>query len=176
MFYDVCRDDAYLDRLRAHIAEKYGIRAAAITPAKRGYYGETWKLQTQDGVYFVKLDTLAHHQARFQNSLPVMDYLCGQEKNYIVDWDEVMHAPLERDAWVMCCRGWARELFNQTLRENNIDYQLRPERLAYYCYHMYFFYLGEFLACLPFRDMSGRIKDYLDNCWIRERVLFADTI
>ncbi len=65
-------------------------------------------------------------------------------RNYILDWDEVMYAPLERDAWVMGCYGWARELFQDTLKANKIPYQLRLERLAFYCYHMYFFILANF--------------------------------
>lgn len=139
MYCDIPRDREYIDSLKDFIAETYGIRATAVTPAKRGYYGETWK-------------------------------------HYIVDWDEVMYAPLERDVWVMCCHAWARELFDNTLREHGIAYQLRPERLAFYCYHMFFFYLDEFMECLPFWDMSERVQGYLEDGWIEERTLFADTI
>ena len=53
-------------------------------------------------------------------------FVCGN-RNYIFDWDEVMYAPLERDAWVMGCYDWARKLFNDTLRANGIPYQLRME-------------------------------------------------
>lgn len=104
------------------------------------------------------------------------NFFIGHGKHYIVDWDEVMYAPLERDAWVMCCHAWARELFDNTLREHGIAYQLRPERLAFYCYHMFFFYLDEFMECLPFWDMSERVQGYLEDGWIEERTLFADTI
>lgn len=72
------------------------------------------------------------------------NFCIANGRNYIFDRDEVMYAPLERDAWVMGCYDWARTMFNNTLRENGIAYKLRPERLAFYCYHMYFFYLGNF--------------------------------
>lgn len=97
-------------------------------------------------------------------------------KNFLVDWDEAMYAPLERDAWVMGCYPWARELFNNTLRRNNIPYELRLDRLGFYSYHMFFFYLNEFLSCLPFWNLYQRIEDYFENGWILERLQFADTL
>ena len=87
-----------------------------------------------------------------------------------------MYAPLERDAWVMGCYGWARELFAHTLASRGICCRLSKERLAYYCYHMFFFYLGEFLAVHPLCDMSGRVEEYLADGWIKSRVEFADTV
>lgn len=313
----VLRDEEYLARLKATIKTRYGITPIEITPAKRGYYGETWKLKGTAGCYFLKMDYLPYHQKKFQNSLAVIDYLCengidfvGQivkttdgklyapfetavmglfdwvegenvetdatkipeyqmlskiyaltkpgfdipvatfsddaavqffqqwetlkalpqtpanramlsvferfrddlfhcasrlsqfaqrcreskgplyltngdagvnffianGRNYIFDWDEVMYAPLERDAWVMGCYDWARKLFNNTLRENGIAYKLRPERLAFYCYHMYFFYLGGFLMVHPISDKSERAKDYFEDGWIKSRIAFADSI
>ena len=44
-----------------------------ITPAKRGYYGETWKVKGNAGCYFLKMDYLSYHQKKFQNSLAVID-------------------------------------------------------------------------------------------------------
>lgn len=87
-----------------------------------------------------------------------------------------MYAPLERDAWVMGCYDWARTLFNNTLRENGIAYKPRPERLAFYCYHMYFFYLGELMMVHPISDKSERAKDYFEDGWIKSRIAFADSI
>mgnify|MGYP000803017980 FL=1 len=43
------------------------------------------------------------------------NFFIGNGRNYILDWDEVMYAPLERDAWVMGCHDWARKLFNLSL-------------------------------------------------------------
>ena len=104
------------------------------------------------------------------------NFFVGNGRNYILDWDEVMYAPLERDAWVMGCYDWARRLFNDTLQANGIDDRLCPERLAFYCYHMFFFYLGEFLQVHPMQDKSQRIREYFEDGWILSRIRFADTI
>lgn len=76
----------------------------------------------------------------------------------------------------MGCYDWARKLFDDTLRENHIPYHLRPERLAFYCYHMYFYYLGEFLMVHPLCDKSERIVEYFEDGWIKSRITFADTL
>ncbi len=313
---NVVRGEKYIARLKKFIAHCYGVNVLKLVPVRRGYYGETWKLCSDSGVYFVKLDYFARHREKFRRSLSVVDYLCqngilfvgrivktrsqqlyccfdgaimamfiwidgknvetdetkiseyrmlaeiytltkpgldiptvqfsadaacsfyenwqqlqnslqtdadrailctlkrrekmishcasrlcrfavlcqegsgtlyfthgdaggnffiGKERNYILDWDEVAYASPERDAWVMCCRAWAKNLFEDTLKQYNICYRLRPERLAFYCYHMFFFYLGEMLADRLVRDMSGEIENYFDG-WIRERILFADGI
>ena len=319
MHNNIHRDSAYINCLADFIRDEYNINAIGITPAKRGYYGETWRLETADARYFVKLDYLPRHQGIFQNSLPVVEYLCdsgidfisrivktrgrklhsrfnsavlaifewidgenietddtktpeyqmlckiypltkygfnipaiefsdimairfyekwdrlknappnrvsgrvcsllehhsqkllhrashlahfaslcqndksgfyithgdaggnffagSNGKNYIVDWDEVMYAPPERDAWVMCCRGWARKLFNDTLRENNIPYELRPKRLAFHCYHMFFLYLGEFLEDFTSHGIIENIEEYFSaGYFIEERIQFADKL
>ncbi len=317
MHNEILRDREYITRLKDAIYEQYGVDATEITPAKRGYYGETWKVRENVGCYFLKMDYLPFHQKNYQRSLTVIDYLCecgidfvgkivktrknelyshfdtaimglfewvdgenvetdqtksaeyqmlcqiyaltkpglgiptasfsndaamrfyeqwealksapktdancavlsiferfqeeishcasrllqlaercqgdessfylthgdaggnffiGDGRNYIFDWDEAMYAPLERDAWVMGCYDWARKLFDDTLKENQIPYQLRLERLAFYCYHMYFFYLGEFMKVHPICDKSQRIQEYFEDGWIKSRIKFADTI
>lgn len=317
MYNNIKRDDKYIAQLRSMISSEYGIHADSIVPAARGYYGETWRLDTDGRSYFIKLDYMPRHKQLFSKSLPVVNYLCscgidfvsrvvpmlngrlstefngatlgifdwidgqnvetdatktpeyqllsriyplsrpgfdipcvdysdasarqcyalwdklkqspakgsdrlilellennaellerrairlgdmavhaqnagqklylthgdaggnfyvGSERNYILDWDEVMYAPLERDAWVMCCRDWARKLFEDTLHTAGISYQLRPEVLAFYCYHMFFFYLSEFLTDAQHFDLYKRIDEYFYNGWIKERVAYADTI
>jgi len=318
MLNHIERNSEYTNQLMGFIREKYHINTISITPAKRGYYGETWKLDAVNNSYFVKLDYFTRHQKLYRNSLAVVEYLCnngidfiskivktrddrlyssfnsavlgvfewidgknietddtktpeyqmlckiypltkqgfdiptaefsdntavrfyekwkklknaplkeansivdsllerhseklshcasrlshfasfcGKNKadfyithgdaggnffvsngrNYIVDWDEVMYAPLERDAWVMCCRNWARKLFNDTLRSNNIAYELRPERLAFYCYHMYFLYLGEFFDDFMVHGISASIEEYFEaDYFMAERIKFADMI
>lgn len=48
------------------------------------------------------------------------NFMQSSQDNYIIDWDEVMYAPIERDAWVMCNYEWARETFNSELFEVDI--------------------------------------------------------
>lgn len=317
MYQNPTRDKNYIDALKQCILDQYGINATTITEAKRGYYGETWKLETQDQSFFIKIDYLSRHQDKLKNSLPVINYLTkqgipfinkviltlnqelyihfngailavfqwiegknvetdetkaseyqmlsevyamklpkfniptlqfsdleaitffkqyqnlkenpkhasdfkvlailekhleylihcanrlkevanicqqdthdfylthgdaggnhivGKDRNYILDWDEVMYAPLERDAWVMCCKDFARDLFNQTLHQKHIAYKLKKERLAFFCYHMFFFYLNEFMYDQHAFDLSQRVKDYFEDCWITERIKYADTL
>lgn len=316
MHNGILRDKKYIHRLQEAIYDQYGITAADITPANRGYYGETWKVHA-DSDFFLKMDYLPFHQKKFQQSLSVIEYLCesgidfvgkiiktrhnklcsdfdtaviglfewidgknletdetksteyqmlcqiylltkpgleiptalfsndaairfyqqwemlktapktnanytvlstfehfkeeishcaarlshfaklcrqdknafylthgdaggnffiGNGQNYILDWDEAMYAPIERDAWVMGCYDWARKLFNDTLKASGIPYQLRPERLAFYCYHMYFFYLSEFLTVHPISNNNQKITEYFTEGWIKNRIKFADTI
>jgi Ser/Thr protein kinase RdoA (MazF antagonist) len=307
----------YLAWLKKELEKWYDLDITNIHQAARGFYGETWKVETADQAYFLKMDYLPFHQKRFQRSLPVIEYLsqhgidfagsvvktrdgalsgladgavfamfpwvegknvennetktpeyqllcelyqlpkpslelpretfsnaaavsfyehwdalkqtaktegdfavlslfqkfqealsrtaehleqigriCQKEetpfflthgdaggnffvsgdKQYIFDWDEVMYAPVERDAWVMGCFPWARKLFSDTLQKNGIHAELSLERLAYYSYHMFFFYLGEFLQAHPFEDKSERMEDYFENGWIKSRVAFADEV
>ena len=311
MYSNVSRNKTYTNRLIDFIWQEYKIKSINISPAKRGYYGETWRLNAIDRSYFIKLDYSPAHKVVYENSFPVMEHLCNygvdfiskivktsqgklcanfdkailgvfewidgnhienndtkileyqmlakvytvpvgnlaiphekftntsastyfdkwakietdskaldffeqnhtllehsatrlkyfaelcaknkshfyithgdaggnfimnDEKNYIIDWDEAMCTPPERDAWVMCCHDWARELFNKTLLQNNIDYVLRPERLAYYCYHMFFFYLNAIIdGCTP-AEMTTEIKERLLNGWIEERLGYADKL
>jgi Ser/Thr protein kinase RdoA (MazF antagonist) len=306
LYSDVQRSGKYVDQLSDHIRREYQISPVSLTPAKRGFYGETWRLDAADTSYFLKLVYTDAHKSVYERSFPVIQHLCDHgidfiskivqskdgelftrfdgavlgvfdwidgenietdatkipeyqmlakvytvpvdgtpilsedfsdrnadkffeqwnalndkqilslfEKNrakiehraarltqfanlcrddtagfvithgdaggnfivsgdryFIVDWDNPILAPPERDAWVMCCRDWARETFQNALRQNNIAYTLRPERLAYYCYDYFFFYLTAFL------DASAQvdpIEDYL-NHWIEESFAYADTI
>jgi Ser/Thr protein kinase RdoA (MazF antagonist) len=316
LYNTIPRDNVYIDRLKEFIQNEYLLEPLYITPAIRGYYGETWRLGTTDDSYFLKLDYFPRHKEKYKNSLPVVDYLCengidfiskviktaqgelcstfdsailavfewldgenietddtktpeyqmlnkiypltrqgfdipaiafssdmadrfyeqwnalkavpsseanaavlglleqhnemlsrcvsrlshfasqckndvshfyithgdaggnffvSNGRNYIVDWDEVMYAPPERDAWVMCCRDWARKLFNDTLEQNGIQYELRPERLGFYCYHMFFLYLGEFLEDFIIHGDRKGIDEYFAG-FIVERIRYADTI
>ena len=101
--------------------------------------------------------------------------LVTDEKYYIIDWDEVMYAPPERDAWVMSCREWAMNAFNDSLNQNGIDYKLRNERIAFYCYHMFFQYLNELLNDFFLSGQTKEIEEYFD-CWIEERIQYADSL
>lgn len=101
--------------------------------------------------------------------------LAGKAAYFIPDWDEVMYAPPERDAWVMCCHPWAVRLFNKALQENHVNDQLRPEFLAFYCYHMYFHYLNEFFKGFTRSDLLTELDEYF-NCWIVQRMDYAETI
>jgi len=73
-------------------------------------------------------------------------------------------------------RPWAMEAFHEALRQNGIGYTLRPERLAYYCYYMYFFYLNEILdAHFALGGLSDYLADYLGG-WMNDNRAYAETL
>jgi hypothetical protein len=101
------------------------------------------------------------------------------DKFYIVDWDDPVPAPPERDAWFsFFCWDWAADAFNEALRKNGIEYRINPERAAYYCYHSFFWYLTEYLDTyfeIGSRGggMSEKLGEYF-TCWIEEEIQNAD--
>jgi hypothetical protein len=304
------RDDNYINRLADFIRNEYGIAVKSITPAKRGFYGETWRMDSAENSYFIKIVYPTTHKVVYENSFPVIDHMnrhgidfiskivgtkqgklcvsfdnavlgvfdwidgenrqdentkireyqmlgkiytvpaeglniqrenfsdgsadsffsqrallptdasinelmsrhrvkiehraerlrwfserCQNDKSgffithgdaggnyiengdkcYIVDWDTPILAPPERDAWFCMSWDWAMDAFYNALRENGIDYILRPERLAYYCYHMFFFYLNAYLDRFLDTGETDGIEEYMSG-WIEESFIYADKI
>ena len=300
------RSDEYKSELLEFIKREYGVECSEITPARRGFYGETWRVNKASTSYFVKLD-YSPHQDKYERSFPVIERICDHgidfisrikkttdgrlstrfdgavlgmfdwidgeniqtnatkipeyqmlakvytvpahglsisreefsdisadkffeqwntledkqlqsllEKNraklehrasrlkhfaklcqgdtagffithgdaggnflvsgdkyFIVDWDEPLLAPPERDAWVMCSQGWARDAFHYALRQSNIVHSLRSERLAYYCYHYFFYYLTSYLDGYKPKKTVCEIEEYIDG-WMEGSMRYAD--
>ena len=308
MFSNVSRLDDYRNRLCEFIRVEYGVESVGIAPAKRGFYAETWRLDSENKSYFLKLD-YSPHQSIYESSFSVIEHLCvhgidfiskvvktkhgdlstrfdgavlgvfdwvdGEhietnetkipeynmlarvyqvpagnvriskedftskcvdkfyaqcdamdderiksllekrralfkhratklklfsekcrgdtsgfvithgdaggnlikdgERYFLVDWDDPILAPPDRDAWVMCNRDWARDAFHGALRQHGITYTLRPERLAYYCYHFFFFYLTAFLESYKLSEIVQELEDYIDG-WIQDSFRYVDSI
>jgi len=304
LYSNITRSDEYKCHLLEFIQAEYGISAISIAPAKRGFYGETWRIKTADKDYFIKLVYPAAHKPVYERSFPIIKHLCDNgidfisrivktendslftqfdgailgifvwidgeniqnektkvkeykmlakvytispcgiyiprenfsgsnadrffrqwntlnDKSYcllfeknrskiehraarlkhfsklcygdttqffithgdaggnviengnrysIVDWDNAIFAPMERDAWFCMSWDWAMTAFNNSIRKNGIDYSLRPERLAYYCYDFFFFYLNAYLDAHTQADI---IEEYIDG-WIEESFRYAD--
>jgi hypothetical protein len=99
---------------------------------------------------------------------------------FIVDWDDPMLAPPERDAWFYFSRSWAMDAFNKALRQNKIDYSLRLERLAYFGYHSFFWYLTKYLETYfdignQGAGVAGKLTEYFSG-WIEDVIQHADSI
>ena len=293
----------YIASLSDFIFNEYNLSAISITPAKRGFFGETWQLDTSDCKYFLKLVYVAAHQSIYERSFAVIEHLCrhgidfiskaikttdsrlftrfdgavlgmfewiegenretnatksyeyemlakvytvptygvqisvedfsgisadtffeqwkvtndtqvlslleknrtkleyraerlkhfsdlckndttnffithgdaggnfivSNGKHFIVDWDNSVLAPPERDAWEMGFQDWAQRLFQEKLRQNGINYNLRPERLAYYAYHVFFYCLTWFTRCSTAEEIEGFF-----NAYGSERIEYAD--
>ena len=298
------RSDEYKNRLLDYIRSEYGIEAISITPAKRGFYGETWRVDAANTSFFLKLVYPDVHKPVYERSFSIVQHLCGNginfisqvvktangrlftqfdgailgvfdwidgenvqndktkvqeyrmlakvysvspsgisipcedfsgnsavkffeqwnllqdkqlcslfEKNrakiehraarlkrfsalcrgdtthffithgdaggnviengdryFIVDWDNATLAPMERDAWFCMSWDWAMTAWGDALRENGINYTLRSERLAYYCYDFFFFYLNAYLDA---STQADTVEEYIDG-WIEESFRYAD--
>jgi hypothetical protein len=331
MYSDVKRSDAYIGNLSVFINTVYDLQITAIKEASRGFYGETWRIESGGNSYFVKLDYSSAHKKIYRNSFHVIDFLCengidfigkivktrtgnlyaeydgavlgvfewiegdniqddttkiheykmlskiytiapktinipcesltdhcaglfyrqweklerceksesagnilsvfndkreviarvadrlklfsdrcngdkppyyithgdaggnvivqkancGKDgiKHYIIDWDDPKLAPPERDAWFCLHWDWAVKAFNAAMAENGIAYTLRPERMAYYCYHSFFHYLTEYMEAYFDLGENGdrgkptyaEIYDYF-NCWINDEIAYADRL
>ena len=299
------RDELYTKNLRDFICEEYHLKEISLTPAQRGFYGETWKATSHSNAYFVKLIYFPEYQDIYERSFEVIDFLCSKgidfintivktvngnlfthfdgavlglfdwidgenietnetklweyqllakvytvpvnevnirkedfsgksadiffkqwkqtedqeilsfleknqeklkyrarrlkyfsdlcredtsdfyithgdaggnffvngDKHFLVDWDDVLFAPPERDAWVMGFCDWARCLFQKSLHQQGIQYVLRPERLAYYCYYMFFFWLTWLIKCSTLKE----IEDFFEG-YDEERIEYADKL
>lgn len=100
--------------------------------------------------------------------------LVNGDRAYIIDWDDPMLAPPERDAWNMvCCGEWAKDSFHKALRRHGFDYILRPERVAYYVYQSFFLYLTEHLDEFLQTGIVPDLEAYFSG-WVEERIAFAE--
>jgi hypothetical protein len=320
MYNKVIRDEAYKAQLIKFIEMNYPISIGNLVEAKRGYFGETWKADTEEESYFIKIDYCDAHKQIYIDSFAVIDYLCKngithiskilktksnelytsfndgvigvfifvegknteeypisklfkklapvykvpvenlgikkedydisyvdeyysnleklklyaadpniqelvcflEEKSSlielracrlklfanrckddynnfhithgdaggnsilkdddftIIDWDQPMLAPIERDAWFFICKDENMKTINQILRSNKIEYKLQNDRLAFYCYFSFFYYLHEHLSCLfDFnedvigKEIASNIKEYFVS-WISNQLNRAD--
>ncbi|MDD3242521.1 MAG: aminoglycoside phosphotransferase family protein [Eubacteriales bacterium] len=83
MFSQIERDDAYRQALCAQLRERYGLSEVCLTPAPRGWYGETWRVNSAQGSYFAKLISYPAKAAQFTRSLPVVRWMNDQGIDYI---------------------------------------------------------------------------------------------
>ena len=64
-----------LSGLLSFVSQQYGIEAIRITPAKRGFFGETWRIDSNDRSYFIKLVYSLAHQQKYERSFAVLQHL-----------------------------------------------------------------------------------------------------
>ena len=101
---------------------------------------------------------------------------------FIIDWDRPKLAPIERDLWFYMRLDSQLRQIDQVLAREGLPDRLSPQRLAYYAYHRYFFYLQEYLgayAALP--DQRDDVLDALENFfsrgyWVNEAMARADRL
>ena len=74
---------AYLDRLQGFLSNEYAFKVWEITAAPRGFFGETWKVRTDVGCFFVKIDRWKYHQESYRRSLNAVAYMTDQGISHI---------------------------------------------------------------------------------------------
>jgi hypothetical protein len=319
MYNRIARDNQYILDLKRFVETQYDLQVLNISFARRGFFGETWKIDAQSHAYFAKID-FSGHNLIYQNSLPVVEYLstmgvdfiskivktsdgklaasfrdgvfclfewvdgentedydikrlfeklaviykipgngiiiqkesfdtscidcfyrnlkklqlavdkaslaflqilterekminqradklsdfslmCKGDSSHfcithgdaggnviisggsfiIVDWDQPLLAPPERDAWFLMADAGNMRSIQSILDNNDINYQLRNERLAFYAYYSFFYYLQEYFTCF-FEAGEDVRNELLDNVaaffdgWIAKPIRAADGI
>ncbi|MDR1264249.1 MAG: aminoglycoside phosphotransferase family protein [Propionibacteriaceae bacterium] len=77
-------DAAGREELAAFVAAEYGLEAVALTPAERGFYGQTWRLETRQGAaYFLKLVYWPSHQRLYRDSFAALVHLAEHGVDFI---------------------------------------------------------------------------------------------
>ena len=75
MYGGVVRSEEYRQALMREVERAYGVKALAMTPAQRGYFGETWKIDAQNASYFLKLVYAPAHQPVYRRGLTALAHL-----------------------------------------------------------------------------------------------------
>ena len=83
MFSDIKRDDKYLNCLCDFVSREYNIDATSIVPAKRGFYGETWRLNAANARYFLKIVYAATNKDIYERSFHIIQHLCDHGIDFI---------------------------------------------------------------------------------------------
>ena len=109
------------------------------------------------------------------------NFMSNGERFFLVDWDSVKLAPIERDAWVFMSSPAQLCAIQRTINQNGVAYHLRWERLCYYSYFYFFYYLEGYLSSILSATQERRgveiatdMAEYLASSWIYARLDAAD--
>lgn len=100
----------------------------------------------------------------------------------IIDWDQVMLAPPERDTWFFMHRQAQVQQIQEAFSQAGFDDCLDFSRFAYYCYHSLFHYLCEYLQAIgeargeQQQELLKKLEGYFFSSWIFEQMEQADQI
>ena len=157
MYSSIQRDSKYVTFLLDYIRLEYGIDAVALTPAKRGFYGETWRLDAADTSYFLKLVYAAEHIDTYIRSFPVVEHLCKNGINFISRIVKTNDGRLytEFDRAILGVFDWIDGELTETDDTKIPEYQMLAK--------VYSVPIDG--ICLPREDFSGNISDKFYEQW-----------
>lgn len=77
------RSVKYINTLCDFINDNYSMQITDIQPAKRGFYGETWKIITLNQAFFVKINYSKNNQDIYAQSFSIIEYLNNEGIDFI---------------------------------------------------------------------------------------------
>ena len=83
MYGDVARSETYKRRLLDFLRRTYTLDADSLAPAKRGYYGETWRVGTPDGPYFLKVMAAEANKPGYIRSFALLERLRAHGVDFV---------------------------------------------------------------------------------------------
>ena len=86
-------DEKEIQRL---LRGKYGVCTERILPARRGFYGETWRAEGPEGAYCIKCDSWGHHQEAYRVSLAAVDFLTAHGIDFVPKVHKMLYGLLAR--------------------------------------------------------------------------------
>ena len=100
----------------------------------------------------------------------------------VIDWDQLVIAPIERDMWYYMQDMRQIDLVNEVMAQQKLPVRVKPVRLAYYACSRTFFYMREYLfaAMVEGGDCTAaQVEDYFDDlgrkCFGRAKII-ADAL
>jgi hypothetical protein len=102
----------------------------------------------------------------------------NNKKYYLVDWDDPVYAPPERDMWFYLDNIKFINKCNEEFKKHGVNHKLNMEGLIYYCYKSFFWYLTLYLKTYFENDKNDisiieELKDYF-NGWIEKKITFIE--
>ncbi len=119
MYSNVKHDDKFIQKLAGFIKENYKLDVISVKEATRGFYGETWAIDTAQKKYFAKLISAEYQQGKYRSSFGVMDFLI----NCDIDFIPSILKTVEGNLYTNFGEG-VLGIFDFVEGENREDYQL----------------------------------------------------
>lgn len=89
---------------------------------------------------------------------------------YIVDWDEIMMAPLERDSFFYINDKEKLRCFKKSIEERGINYNFNNDYNKYYVYKRFFEDLSGYVDVIAESDSRAKnekmYSDMEDTCFV----------
>lgn len=148
MYNHILRDDVYLTELICSIETNYRIKVVTIEPARRGFYGETWKVIAKDGNYFIKISYMDNHKEVYRDSLPVIEHLY---KNGLHNISKIVKT--KEDQLYLDYNGGILVVFYYVIGENEKNFS--KERMVEFLSELY---------KIPVDGLSIKKEDFSMDC------------